>query len=120
MDAATAVEHADAASEAIRALNHITRPDVPAPLAYDLLGRLSEVGYRLDQLSRQIGAGLLRSLALYDVYDANREPEISYAMANEALIEAARHVYAAGERFAEAQAAISGQGHNGRLDEKEN
>jgi len=121
MDAAAAVELADTASEAIRALNHATRRrDLPAPVAYELLAGMAEIGYRLDQLSGQISVGLLRSTDLYDVYDTNRDPKVSHAMAEAALIDGARHVYMAAERFAEAQAAISGQGHNGRLSEREN
>ncbi|WP_020387857.1 hypothetical protein [Kribbella catacumbae] len=121
MDAAAAVELAGTASEAIRALNHATQlRDVPAPVAYELLAGMAEIGYRMDQLAGQIGVGLLRSPDLYDVYDTNRDPKASQVLAEAALIDGARHVYMAAERFAEAQAAISGQGNNGRLTEGKN
>ncbi len=121
MDASDAAKLIVTASEAIRSLNHASRDrDLPAPVAYGVLAGMAEIGFRLDQLAGQIGAGLLRSLDLYDVYDTNRDPKVSHAMAEQALISGARHVYRAAERFAEAQNAISGQGHNGQLNKGEN
>jgi hypothetical protein len=101
------------AYEAIRALNHATiTAAVPAPLAYDLLGDLSRLGHALDQLARQIAAGLVRSLAEYDVYDDNRVPAVSVGMAVDELTRATSHARCVGVCLADAQAAISQQGYH--------
>jgi len=106
------VQHGEMAYEAIRSLNHATiARAVPAPLAYDLLGDLHRVGYALAQLADQIGTGLARSLTEFDVYDHNRDPAVSVAMAAEALREAAEHAHTVGECLSRGQAAINHQGY---------
>jgi hypothetical protein len=104
--------HAEDAYEAIRALNHGTWRAIPAPLAYDLLGNLNNVGYGLEQLLRQLGDGLSRSLTEYDVYDNNRDPADSVAEAVKAMRTAAGHAHEIGQLLADAQGAISAQGYH--------
>jgi hypothetical protein len=106
------VQHADDAYEAIRALNHRTWRAIPAPLAYDLVGNLNNLGYGLEQLLRQISDGLTRSLIEYDVYDNNRDPAESVAVANEAMRTAARHAHEIGVLLSTAQSAINQQGYH--------
>jgi hypothetical protein len=106
------VEHADAAYEAIRALNHRTWRAIPAPLAYGLLGSLNNLGYGLEQLLLQLSHGLARSLTEYDVYDNNRDPAESVRTANKALWIAARHAHEIGVLLSTAQTAINQQGYN--------
>lgn len=105
---------AEAAYEAVRTLNHATlgRP-VPAPVVYELLGSLQQVGFALDQLTRQLDTGLTRSLTTHEVYDANGDPETSVALAVDALSLAGQHARHIGQCLTTAQAAISGQGHTG-------
>lgn len=111
------VRHADDAYEAIRALNHGTYRTLPAPVVYDLLGNLNNVGHGLAQLLGQISTGLTRSLAEYDVYDHNREPAESVALANDAMRTAAQHAHELGALLAAAQTAINSQGYNDRRHE---
>jgi protein involved in polysaccharide export with SLBB domain len=106
------VQHADDAYEAIRALNHGTYRTMPAPLVYDLLGNLRGVGHGLEQLARQLSAGLRRSLAEYDVYDHNRDPQASVELAEHALRQAATAANRLGELLSAAQLAINAQGYN--------
>jgi hypothetical protein len=108
------VRHAEDAYGAMRALNHGTCRTLPAPLVYDLLGNLNNVGYGLEQLLGQISTGLTRSLAEYDVYDRNRDPGASVALANDAMRTAALLAHDIGALLAAAQAAINLQGYNGR------
>jgi hypothetical protein len=107
------VQHADTAYEAIRALNHRTWRAIPAPLAYDLLGSLNNLGYGLEQLLLQFSDGLTRSLTEYDVYDNNRDPAESVAVATKAMRTAARHAHDIGVLLSTAQTAINQQGHHG-------
>ncbi len=108
------VQHADDAYEAIRTLNHGTYRTLPAPLVYDLLGNLNNLGYGLAQVLGQMSTGLTRSLTDYDVYDRNRDPGVSVALANDAMRTAARLAHDIGALLAAAQTAINLQGHNGR------
>ncbi|HEX3829801.1 MAG TPA: hypothetical protein VHV82_21270 [Sporichthyaceae bacterium] len=49
-DDATVVEHATAAAEAIRAINHLARGGpMPAPLIYEVLGYLKEAAHRFPK-----------------------------------------------------------------------
>src|SRR6266508_6675764 len=82
------VQHADDAYEAIRALNHGTYRTLPAPLVYDVLGNLRGVGHGIEQLAGQLATGLRASLAEYDVYDHNRDPQASVELAEHALRQA--------------------------------
>lgn len=107
------VRASEKASETVRALNHATRyRTIPAPLAYAMFGELAQLGYRLAQLLDQIGAGLETSLTEYDVYDHNRDPAESVAMARAALAVARGHAWGIGEQVEAAQAAISLQGYH--------
>jgi hypothetical protein len=106
------VQHADDAYEAIRALNHGTYRAIPAPLAYSVLGNLQGMGFGLAQLARQLASGLRASLTEYDVYDNNRDPQTSVAMAAEALRQAAEHATRTAELLAAAQLAINAQGYH--------
>jgi hypothetical protein len=115
----TLVRHADTAFEAIRALNHGTYRTLPAPTIYALLGNLqSAAGSGLAQLLGQMADGLTRSLTEYDVYDNNRDPAESVALATEAMREAAHHAQALGRLLSEAQSAISMQGYYNVPDEE--
>lgn len=114
------VRLADDAYEAIRALNHGTYRTLPAPLVYDLLGNLNNVGYGLEQLLGQISTGLTRSLTDYDVYDRNRDPSDSVTLANDAMRTAAQLAHEIGALLAAAQTAINSQGYNGRKHDARN
>ena len=55
-DGQTAVEHAERAATAIRAINHLTYHDTALPYpsdAWRLIGQLGSVAYRLQQALRQ-------------------------------------------------------------------
>jgi hypothetical protein len=55
-DGQTAVEHAETAAAAIRAINHLTYHDTALPYpsdAWRLIGQLGSVAYRLQQALRQ-------------------------------------------------------------------
>jgi len=106
------VQYADDAYEAIRALNHGTYRTIPAPLAYSVLGNLQGAGFGLAQLAGHLAGGLRESLTTYDVYDNNRDPKTSVAMAAEALRQAAEHARRTAELLAAAQLAINAQGYN--------
>ncbi|MGY4768954.1 hypothetical protein ACXC9Q_18740 [Kribbella sp. CWNU-51] len=112
MNDAKLIQHADDAYEAIRALNHGTYRTIPAPLAYDVLGNLQAMGFGLAQLAGQLARGLRVSLTEYDVYDRNRDPAASVAMAHEALMQAAERARGGAELLAAAQSAINAQGYN--------
>lgn len=107
---------ADFAYDSIRALNHLTssygRHPIPAPVAYRLLGDLSGMAGMLPQLCQQLGGGLGASLEAFDVYDNNREPTESVALAIDALTEAARLADQLAAALSRAQAAINAQGYN--------
>jgi hypothetical protein len=87
----TLAKHAITACEAVRAINHatITRPPLPAPIVYELLGALSRLGYALDQALVQIGTSLAASLeapGLFEVYEADgSDPATSVANARASL-----------------------------------
>jgi hypothetical protein len=105
------IQSGNDAYEAIRTLNHATiTTTVPAPVAYALLGSLSQLGHAVAQLAGQLSTGLGRSLSEFDVYDDARDPAQSVAMAAAALKETARHARRSGECAAAAQAAITWQG----------
>jgi len=93
---ATLAQHAIASCEAVRAINHatITRPPLPAPIAYELLGAFSRLGSMLDQALGQVGTGLAASLeapGLFAVYEADgSDPATSVANARAAIAIACR------------------------------
>jgi len=79
---ASLAELADDAYEAVRAINHrtVTRPPLFAPVVYDLLGNLKQLGYALDQALGQLVTCLGASLEItgYEVYeDDGSNPALS-------------------------------------------
>jgi hypothetical protein len=90
---ATVTEHAAAAAEAIRAINHLTRGGaIPAPLAYEILGALKAAAQRLPQALDQITTALTDSMLYYELTDApGRDPQFSIIEAGTQLNDAARH-----------------------------
>jgi len=112
----TLAKHAIAACEAVRAINHatITRPPLPAPIVYELLGAISRIGYGLDQALGQISTSLADSLeapGLFTVYEADgSDPAHSVDNARAALntaVEAANDMATAVEH---AQSQLAWQG----------
>lgn len=101
---------AEQAAEAIQGLNHRTRRTIPAPWAYEVLGRLTQIAHGLPQLFDQLGDGLHRSLDEYDVYDHARAPAVSVELVCAALDDATTHAARLGELLEEAHAAIADQG----------
>jgi len=83
--------NADLAYYAIRAINHdtITGQPIPAPVVYEVLGSLKQLGYALNRAVAQIGAGLAASLeapGVYEVYEADgSDPAESVTNARAAL-----------------------------------
>jgi len=84
-------QYAEHAYEAVRAINHatLTRPPLLAPVVYEILGNLKQLGYALDQALGQISVGLGASLeapGLYEVYEADgSDPAVSVEAARAAL-----------------------------------
>jgi hypothetical protein len=109
------VQHAADAYEAVRSINHLTFGAVPAPVVYDVLGNLKNVGHLLPQALGQLGAGLERSLSEYDVVeDDGGDPAESIALARAYLEEAAALAGQVGELLEKAQGAINRQGYNAK------
>nr|WP_176704851.1 hypothetical protein [Arthrobacter sp.]AXV46238.1 hypothetical protein pA2H2_p05 [Arthrobacter sp.] len=107
-----AVQEADTAYDALRALAHLTRATHPAPVVYGILGNLKNLGSFLPQISEQLAHGLVKSLEEYDVTeDSGKDPAASVALAGEHLARAAKLAQQMGEELAKAQNAIAGQGY---------
>nr|WP_176705794.1 hypothetical protein [Arthrobacter sp.]AXV46374.1 hypothetical protein pA40H2_p17 [Arthrobacter sp.] len=107
-----AVQEADTAYDALRALAHLTRATHPAPDVYGILGNLKNLGSFLPQISEQLAQGLVKSLEEYDVYEyEGKDPAASVALAGEHLARAAKLAAQMGEELAQAQNAINGQGY---------
>lgn len=107
-------ELADGASQAIRAINHLTigAHAIPAPEMFEVLGDLKSLGYGLEQALRQLARSLASSLAVYAVYEEDGgNPEESVAYAMESMRVAAGHASRLGEVLDGAQADISRQGY---------
>lgn len=105
---------ADAAAEAVRAINHatITGPPMPAPEVYDVLGSLTRVGYGLEQATGQIGVRLSESAEMFELYqDDGNDPGEQLAAATSALAVAVDHAHYLGVLLDAAQSAIAGQGY---------
>ena len=111
----TLAEHAEAAYEAVRAINHATRAAVlPAPDVYAVLGSLNPVGPGLAQACTQLASALIRSLDVYDVReDDGGDPATSALTAQYHLAQAAGLAHQLGTHLTHAHNAISGQGHRG-------
>lgn len=107
-----AVQEADTAYDALRALAHLTRATHPAPDVYRILGNIKNFGSFLPQISHQLAQGLVKSLEEYDVYEyEGKDPAASVALAGEHLARAAKLAEQMGEELAKAQNAINGQGY---------
>lgn len=107
-----AVQEADTAYDALRALAHLTRATHPAPDVYRILGNLKNLGSFLPQISEQLAQGLVKSLEEYDVTEyEGKDPAASVAVAGEHLARAAKLAQQMGEELAQAQNAIAGQGY---------
>jgi hypothetical protein len=107
-----AVQAAENAHEALRAIAHFTRGTHPAPVVYRILGNLKNLGHFLPQISDQLSQGLVKSLEEYDVVkDQGKDPATSVALAGEHLAQAAKLAQQMGEELAKAQNAIAGQGY---------
>lgn len=106
---------ANTADEELRAMCHvlINTSATPAPVVYDLMNPFAGTASKLEQLAGHLARGLVTSLSTYEVYDQNRDPAESAAMAEQELLAAARHLHAAMDAFNRAQLAINLQGHNG-------
>lgn len=92
-------------AQAARAIAHLTLGAVtPAPVVYDVLGDLKQVGWRLAEVSASLSAGLAASLDAFDVYQTDDgDPQAAVAAAQAA---SARAMSAA---FEATQSAISRQ-----------
>jgi hypothetical protein len=110
---ATVVEHAAAAAEAIRAINHLTRSGpMPAPLVYEILGHLAEAAHRLPQALDQITTALSDSALTHDLTDApGRDPQFSILEAGNHLSDAAHRAEKLADALDAARTAIADQGY---------
>lgn len=100
-----------AAYDNIRTINHQTYTAAhPAPVVYDALGSLKLLGPALDQALRQIGAGLVRSLDVYDVREEDGgDPVARVAEAVDRLTAARAHADQMSDLIAAARVAIAHQ-----------
>lgn len=93
---------------------------VPAPELYHILGNLKwSGGCFLQELLARLSQGLEESMSTYDVYDNDRDPATSIAMARDHLDQAAALAATIAHHLEKAQSAIASQGHHGRLAEEE-
>ena len=77
-----------------------------------ILGSATELAYSLPQALSQLSDALRRSLAVFDIYDRDRQPADSIAIATYALSAAADAFTQAAQHLSDAQAAIAHQGVN--------
>ncbi|MGH3812679.1 MAG: hypothetical protein ACRDUV_09520 [Pseudonocardiaceae bacterium] len=113
-DGLTVVGDAEAAYQAIRAINHYTMGQpIHAPVLYTVLGNLKLLGPALAQALQQAQTGLTTSLEVYEVYqDDGSDPAAAVAEACELLARAAGHAGAVGSLLADGQVAINQQGYH--------
>ncbi|HRW02462.1 hypothetical protein [Mycobacterium kubicae] len=103
----------ETAYEAVRSFNHRTlNADIIPPEAYSILGEARVLTGSLPQALGQLAAGLQRALRTYDVYDHNRDPAASVAMAADELAAAGALFQQAYAHLEAAQTAINYQGVN--------
>ncbi|GCB01882.1 hypothetical protein [Mycolicibacterium sp. NCC-Tsukiji] len=101
------------AYEAVRSFNHRTfNADIIPPEAYSILGEARALTGCMPQALSQLTAGLQRALRTYDVYDHNRDPVASVAMAAAELAAAGALFQQAYAHLDAAQTAINYQGVN--------
>lgn len=108
------VRLAEDATDSLRELAHLTvRGAVPAPVLYQVLGRLQQLGPALDQTLRQLADALLDSLDAYQVVqDDGSDPLLATARCCYRLTDAAGHAAHLGAALQDAQTAIAHQGHH--------
>jgi hypothetical protein len=108
----TAVQAAENAHEAMRAIAHFTRGTHPAPVVYRILVNVKNLGHFLPQISDQLSQGFVKSLEEYDVTeDQGKDPAESIMQAREHLARAAELAELLGEELAKAQDDIAAQGY---------
>jgi hypothetical protein len=98
----------------------LTRPELgscltdaaTAPDVYRMLGSAAELAYALPQALTQMSEALRRSLTVFDIYDRDRQPADSIALATRSMMAAADAFAVAAQSLSEAQAAIAHQGVN--------
>ena len=77
------------------------------------MGAAAELAYSLPQALTQLTEALRRSLTVFDIYDHDREPADSIAIATHALSATAPDAFTqAAQHLSDAQAAIAYQGIN--------
>lgn len=101
------------ASQAVRAINHLTGNGhpIPAPVLYEVLGNLKCVGHMLPQALTQLADGLARSLNQFVVYDTGGDPAGNIQQARQHLAAAARAAADLGVALEAAQSVIASQGY---------
>jgi len=103
------------AADNLRIFNHQTRTEqltdrcIIAPDAYTILGSATELAYSLPQALSQLSDALRRSLAVFDIYDQDRDPVDSVTIATHAIPAAADAFTKAAQHLSDAQAAIAHQ-----------
>lgn len=103
----------ETAYEAVRSFNHRTfNADIIPPEVYSIIGEARALTGCMPQALDQLAAGLERALRTYDVYDHNRDPAASAAMAAEQLAAAGALFQQAYAHLDAAQTAINYQGVN--------
>jgi len=107
------VDLADDAHQAIRAISHATiHAPVPAPVLYEVLGSLKQLGPGLHQALGQLGDALAQSPAAYRVYeDDGADPHASITACRAALTAATAHAAHLGDLLEAAQQRIARQGY---------
>lgn len=107
------VDLAEDAYQGVRAINHATiHGAIPAPVLYEVLGSLKQLGPGLNQALVQLGDALAQSPAAYRVYeDDGADPAASIAACRAALTAAAGHAARLGDLLEAAQQGIARQGY---------
>lgn len=109
-------EHAAAAYEAVRAINHLTigRPALPAPDVSLPLADFARLGHALGQALDQLGDCLARSTSTHRLYqDDGSDPAAAVTRAQELMRSAGQLAESFGAYSAAAQQALKWQGHDG-------
>lgn len=115
-DTPAIIRLADDAQTALRELAHLTiRGAVPAPVLYEALGHLKQIGPTLAQTLQQLGDGLTESLRVFDVVeDDGADPLMTTARCCHRIRDASINAARLGAALEDAQAAIAHQGYRTR------